>query len=140
MATRKRPTRLMNAIEKGERRIVVWGTGQASREFLYVEDCAEGLLAAAESYNKPEPLNLGSGREITIRELVHVIAEETGFDGQVLWDATKPDGQPRRCLDISQAKREFGFEAQTDFREGLRRTIDWYRRIHRPAMQQTTAG
>ena len=130
----------MDAIEKGERRIVVWGTGQASREFLYVEDCAEALLAAAESYDKPEPLNLGSGREITIRELVQVIAEETGFEGEVVWDTTKPDGQPRRCLDTSQAKREFGFEAQTDFREGLRRTIDWYRRIHRPAMQQATAG
>jgi len=130
----------MDAIEEGECRIVVWGTGQASREFLYVEDCAEALLAAAESYNKPEPLNLGSGREMTIRELAQVIAQETGFDGEIVWDTSKPDGQPRRCLDTSQAKREFGFEAQTDFREGLRRTIDWYRCIHRPAMQQATAG
>jgi GDP-L-fucose synthase len=129
-----------DAVENGERRIVVWGTGQASREFLYVEDCAEALLAAAESYNKPEPLNVGSGREITIRELVEVIAHETGFNGEIFWDTTKPDGQPRRCLDTSQAMREFGFEAKTDFREGLRRTIDWYRRVHRPAMQQATAG
>ena len=129
----------LDAVETGRRRMTVWGSGQASREFLYVEDCAEALLAAAERYNKPEPVNIGSGREITIRELVGVIAEETGFDGEVYWDTTKPDGQPRRCLDTSQAKREFGFEAQTDFREGLRRTIDWYRSIHRPAMQQSTA-
>ncbi len=119
----------VDAVKRGDDRIVVWGTGNASREFLYVADCADGLLAAAERYDKPDPVNLGSGREITIRELVDLIAAETGFAGEIVWDATKPDGQPRRCLDTTRARREFGFEARTDFREGLRRTIDWYRRI-----------
>ncbi|NIS67255.1 MAG: NAD-dependent epimerase/dehydratase family protein [Gemmatimonadales bacterium] len=121
----------VDAVNKGDDRIVVWGTGRASREFLYVEDCADGLLAAAERYEKPDPVNLGSGREITIRELVDLIAAETGFEGEIVWDPTKPDGQPRRCVDTTRAKREFGFEARTDFHEGLRRTIDWYRRIRR---------
>ncbi len=121
----------VDAVNKGDDRIVVWGTGNASREFLYVEDCADGLLAAAERYDKPDPVNLGSGKEITIRELVELIAAETGFEGEIVWDPTKPDGQPRRCLDTTRAKREFGFEARTDFREGLRRTVDWYREISR---------
>lgn len=106
--------------------IEVWGTGRASREFLYVEDAAEGIILAAERYNKPDPVNLGSGFEIPIKDLVKLIAELTGFDGEIRWDATKPDGQPRRCLDTSRAWKEFGFKAKTDFRAGLKSTIDWY--------------
>ncbi len=104
----------------------VWGTGSASREFLYVEDCAEGILLATERYDKPDPVNLGSGQEISIKDLVLAIARLTGFTGEIRWDATKPDGQPRRCLDISRARAEFGFEAKMPFEEGLRRTIEWY--------------
>jgi GDP-L-fucose synthase len=106
--------------------IVIWGTGNASREFLYVEDAAEGILLATERYNKPDPINLGAGFEITIRELVGLIVELMGFDGEVIWDTTKPDGQPRRCLDVTKAEKEFGFRATTVFKEGLLRTIDWY--------------
>ena len=126
----------MDAVEHGEDRIQLWGTGRASREFLYVEDCAEGILKAAELYNESDPVNLGTGREITIRELAGLIANETGFRGAIAWDHTKPDGQPRRCLDVSRARREFGFEAGTDFREGLRRTIEWYRTTRRSTVQQ----
>jgi GDP-L-fucose synthase len=104
----------------------VWGTGAASREFLYVDDAARGLILAAEQYNKSDPVNLGSGMEITIRDLVDLIHELTGYYGEIRWDTTKPDGQPRRCLDVSRAKREFGFEAKMPFREGLKRTIAWY--------------
>ena len=104
----------------------VWGTGAASREFLYVDDAARGLILAAEQYNKSDPVNLGSGMEITIRDLVDLIHELTGYHGEIRWDTTKPDGQPRRCLDVSRAKREFGFEAKMPFREGLKRTIAWY--------------
>lgn len=106
--------------------VEVWGTGAASREFLYVDDAARGLVLAAERYNKPDPVNLGSGMEITIRDLVELINELTGYQGEIHWDRKKPDGQPRRCLDISRAKREFGFTATMPFREGLQRTIDWY--------------
>jgi GDP-L-fucose synthase len=105
---------------------VVWGTGKPSREFLYVEDAAEGVLLAAEKYDKSDPVNLGVGKEITIRELVSLIAELTGYDGKVVWDTSKPDGQPRRCLDTSKARKEFGFVAKTDLVEGLKKTIDWY--------------
>jgi GDP-L-fucose synthase len=107
--------------------VVIWGTGKASREFLYVEDAAEAILLATERYNKPDPVNIGAGKEITIRELVKLIAELTGYEGKIVWDTSKPDGQPRRCLDTSRAKREFGFEAKTDFREGLLKTIEWYK-------------
>ena len=107
--------------------VEVWGTGAASREFLYVDDAARGLVLAAEHYNKPEPVNLGSGMEITIRDLVTLISELTGYTGEIRWDTTKPDGQPKRCLDVSRAKEEFGFEASMPFREGLTRTIAWYR-------------
>jgi GDP-L-fucose synthase len=107
--------------------ITVWGTGKATREFLYVEDCAEGILLAAERYNKPDPVNLGAGFEISIKDLVKLIAELTGFKGEIIWDTTKPDGQPRRMLDTSRAEKEFGFKAKTGFEEGLRKTIDWYR-------------
>jgi GDP-L-fucose synthase len=120
--------------------IEVWGTGAPSREFLYVDDAAEAIVLAAERYDGAEPVNLGTGREITIRELVELIARLTGFKGTLLWDASKPDGQPRRSLDTSRAKERFGFQAHTGFEDGLRRTIDWYRSTvgHLPAA--TAAG
>jgi len=121
----------VDAIENNQSRVEVWGTGQASREFLYVSDCARAIALAAERYDKPEPVNLGAGREIAIRELVSLIAELTGFRGEILWDGSKPDGQPRRCLDVSRAEREFGFRATTDFTDGLRKTIEWYREARR---------
>jgi GDP-L-fucose synthase len=116
-----------DAIHSGANHIDVWGTGAASREFLYVEDCARAIVLATQHYDKPEPINLGAGREISIRELVELIGELSGFRGEIRWDPNKPDGQPRRCLDVSRAEREFGFRAQTDFRAGLRKTIEWYR-------------
>ena len=115
-----------DAKEQGERSITAWGTGQASREFLYVEDAAEGIVLATEKYDKPDPVNLGAGFEITIRELAELICTVAGFDGKIKWDTSKPDGQPRRCLDTSRAKREFGFVARTNLREGLKRTVEWY--------------
>lgn len=118
--------KMVDARIEGRDEIIVWGTGKPSREFLYVEDAAEGILLATEKYNKPDPINLGSGMEITIRDLVSLIAELTGYDGKIIWDTSKPDGQPRRCLDVSKAEREFGFKAKTDFKEGLKRTIQWY--------------
>ena len=116
----------LEAKMEGQRSIDVWGTGSATREFLYVDDCAEGILLATERYEKPEPMNLGTGREISVKELVHTIARLTGFDGDIRWDASKPDGQPRRCLDVSRARTELGFEAGTSLEEGLRRTVEWY--------------
>jgi GDP-L-fucose synthase len=104
----------------------VWGTGSASREFLFVEDAAHAIALAAEHYNKPEPVNIGSGREITIRELAEQICDLCAFKGRLTWDTSKPDGQPRRCLDTSRAKGEFGFQATTGFRDGLAETIAWY--------------
>ena len=106
--------------------VVVWGTGKPTREFLYVEDAAEGILLAAERYNKPEPVNLGVGFEISIKDLVNLIAKLTGFKGKIVWDKTKPDGQPRRMLDVTKAEKEFGFKAKTRFEEGLKKTIEWY--------------
>ena len=117
----------MDAVAARAPRIEVWGTGAASREFLFVEDCARAIVLATENYDKPEPVNLGAGREITIRELVTLIARLTGFKGEIGWDSSKPDGQPRRCLDVSRAEREFSFHATTDFETGLNRTIEWYR-------------
>lgn len=114
------------AKQKGDPFVEVWGTGAASREFLYVDDAARGLVLAAERYNKPDPVNLGSGMEITIQDLVMLISELTGYHGEIHWDRTKPDGQPKRCLDVSRAKKEFGFEAAMPFREGLKRTVEWY--------------
>jgi GDP-L-fucose synthase len=116
----------VDAREAGAGEIEVWGTGSASREFLYVDDAAAGIVLAAERYDGAEPVNLGVGREITIRELVELIARLTHFDGELRWDASKPDGQPRRALDTSRARERFGFEAATGFEEGLRRTIEWY--------------
>jgi GDP-L-fucose synthase len=116
----------LEAKERGDKSITAWGTGSPTREFLYSEDAAEGILLAAERYNGSDPVNLGSGMEISIKELTELIAELTGFAGTIHWDSTQPDGQPRRSLDTSLAKQEFGFEAKTNFREGLKRTIDWY--------------
>ncbi len=119
----------VDAKQRGEDRIVVWGTGEPTREFLYVEDAAEGIVLAAERYNASEPVNLGSGMEISIRDLVHLIARLVGFQGEILWDRSKPDGQPRRCADTSKAQKLFGFKAHTSFEEGLRSTITWYETV-----------
>lgn len=116
----------VDARRKGDKTVEVWGTGGATREFFYVEDAAEAIVLAAETYDKSDPVNIGAGFEISIRELVGLIVELTGFAGEVVWDPTKPDGQPRRMLDTTRASNEFGFRAKTDFREGLRRTIAWY--------------
>jgi GDP-L-fucose synthase len=123
------PALIKKAVEAKEGRadeIVVWGDGSPTREFLYVEDAAEGIILSAERYDKSEPVNLGSGFEISIKDLVTLIVEIVGFNGKIEWDVSKPNGQPRRRLDTSRAEREFGFRAKIDFREGLRRTIDWY--------------
>jgi len=119
--------KFVEAVESGAKRVEVWGTGAASREFLYVDDAAEGIALAAERYDKPDPVNLGAGFEITIRDLATLIADLTGFTGEIVWDTAKPDGQPRRCLAVSRAEQEFGFRAKVDFREGLKATIAWYR-------------
>jgi GDP-L-fucose synthase len=119
--------KFVEAIENNKKEVEVWGTGKASREFLYVEDAARGIILATEKYNKSEPVNIGAGFEIKIKDLVELIPELMGFKGEIKWDTTKPDGQPRRCLDVSRAKEEFGFEAKVDFREGLERTIKWYK-------------
>jgi len=116
----------VDAIEAGDDCIDCWGTGKVSREFIYAADAAEGILLATEHYNGAEAVNIGAGFEITIKELVEKIAELTGFDGEIRWDSSKPDGQPRRRLDTSRAKKYFGFEAKTSFDEGLKATIDWY--------------
>lgn len=116
--------KFIEAREAGSDYVQVWGTGSASREFLYVEDAAEAIGLAAERYESPEPMNLGSGREITIRELADLLREFCGYCGEIRWDSSKPDGQPRRCLDVSRAAREIGFTAKTDFETGIRRTID----------------
>ncbi len=116
----------VDARERGDRSIEVWGSGSASREFLYVDDAAEGIVLGAERYDDPAPVNLGVGREITIRELVELIGRLTGFGGEIHWDRTRPDGQPRRALDTSRARQEFGFVARTSFEDGLRGTITWY--------------
>ncbi len=116
----------VEAKREGKKEIAVWGSGVATREFLYVEDAAEAIVLATESYNKPEAINLGAGFEISIRDLVNLIVELTGFTGQVVWDTTKPDGQPRRMLDTTKALNEFGFRARTDFLQGLKKTVEWY--------------
>jgi len=116
----------IEAGQRGDHRIVCWGDGSPTREFLYVEDAAEGIVLAAEKYNNPDPVNLGSGQEISIAELVNKIARRTGFKGKIEWDTTKPNGQPRRCLDVTRARERFGFTAKTDFETGLKNTIEWY--------------
>jgi len=116
----------IEARDSGATSVEVWGTGTPTREFLYVDDAARGIVEAAERYDKPDPVNLGSSSEISIKELVELIVELTGFKGEVAWDRTKPDGQPRRKLNVERAWKEFGFRSSTDFREGLRHTIRWY--------------
>lgn len=118
--------KFVEAKKANKKNVTVWGTGKPSREFLYVEDAVEGIIKAAESYNKSDPVNLGAGFEITIRELATLIKKLSGFKGAIVWDKTKPDGQPRRKLDVSKASREFGFKAKTSFEKGLKDTIDWY--------------
>ncbi len=117
----------VDAIESGADHITCWGTGEVSREFIYAADAAEGIVLATERYDGAEPVNIGAGSEIRIRDLVEKIAKLTGFAGEIRWDPSKPDGQPRRCLDTSKAKTYFGFQARTSFDDGLSRTIDWYR-------------
>jgi GDP-L-fucose synthase len=117
----------LEAQQRGDEEIVAWGDGSATREFLYVEDAAEGIVLAAEHYNESDPVNLGSGFEISIKDLLATIARHTGFSGRIVWDTTKPNGQPRRALNTDRAYERFGFRARTDFDEGLRKTIDWYR-------------
>jgi len=120
------PALIRKMVESSDQ-VVLWGDGSPTREFLYVDDCAEGLLLAADRYDGDQPVNLGTSEEISIRDLAELIAELTGFEGVIVWDASMPNGQPRRRLDVSRAKELFGFEAQTTLREGLRRTIEWYR-------------
>lgn len=118
--------KFVDAVREKKDTVEVWGTGSASREFLYVDDAARGIILAAERYDKPDPVNLGAGKEISIRDLVEIIRKHTGFNGEIHWDTSKPDGQPRRCLAVSRAHAEFGFEAKVPFEEGLLRTIRWY--------------
>jgi len=118
--------KFVEAKEQGNDTVTVWGDGTATREFLYAEDAAEGIVLAAQSYDKPEPVNLGSGQEISIRDLAGKIADLVGFKGRTVWDANRPNGQPRRCLDVSMAEREFGFRAKTTLHEGLENAINWY--------------
>jgi len=123
------PALIRKCVEARRRRephVTCWGSGEVTREFLYVEDCAEGILRATERYDGPEPINLGTGREIRIRDLARLIAELTGFRGDLLWDSSQPDGQPRRCLDVSRAREQLEFEARTSLEQGLGRTIEWY--------------
>jgi GDP-L-fucose synthase len=119
--------KMVEAQEQGVSEVELWGDGSPTREFLYVEDCAEGIWLAAQKYDGADPVNLGTGEEISIRELAELTAELTGYEGEIVWDATKPNGQPRRRLDVSRAEELFGFRARTPFRQGLERTIEWYR-------------
>lgn len=119
--------KFIDAIERGAPAVECWGSGNATREFLFVEDCARGIVDAAERYDAAEPVNIGAGFEISIRELAQLIAELVGYRGDIVFNAAKPDGQPRRSLDVTRARDAFGFSASTDFRDGLRRTIAWYR-------------
>jgi GDP-L-fucose synthase len=119
--------KMVDAQERGEREITLWGDGSPTREFLYVGDCAEAIWLAAQRYDGAEPVNVGTGEEIAIRELARLLAELTGFDGEIVWDESRPNGQPRRRLDVSRAEELFGFRARTNLRDGLERTVAWYR-------------
>jgi GDP-L-fucose synthase len=119
--------KMSDAQARGEREVVLWGDGSPTREFLYVDDAAEGIVLAALRYDQPEPVNLGTGEEISIKDLAELIGEATGFEGEIVWDTSKPNGQPRRKLDTTRAQELFGFEAKTPFREGVARTVAWYR-------------
>jgi GDP-L-fucose synthase len=123
--------KFVEAKENKEPTVNVWGSGDATREFLYVDDCARGIVLATEKYNKPEPVNLGSGVDITICHLAELIKKLTGYEGGIIWDSTKPDGQPKRRLSVIRAKEEFGFESQIGFANGLKKTIDWYPKTKR---------
>jgi GDP-L-fucose synthase len=123
--------KFIEARDRGAKSVTLWGDGSPTREFLYVEDAANGIVRAAEAYDDAEPVNLGRGEELAIRDLARLIAEKTRFDGEILWDASKPNGQPRRMLDVSRAAREFGFRANTSFAEGLDKTIAWYESLQR---------
>ncbi len=125
--------KFVEAKQRGEAEVTCWGTGSASREFFYVEDAARGIVKAVQCYDSPEPVNLGAGFEITIKDLAEKIRDMVGFGGEIVWDTSQPDGQPRRCLDVTRAAERFGFQAQVSFDDGLRRTIDWY-------IQETLAG
>ncbi|KYC45384.1 MAG: dTDP-glucose 4,6 dehydratase [Candidatus Methanofastidiosum methylothiophilum] len=118
--------KFVDAKSNGEKEVEIWGTGNASREFIYVEDAARAILLATEKYNYKDPINIGSGKEITIKELVALISEEVGYNDKIKWDKNKPDGQPRRCLNIDKAKKDFGFKAKVPIGEGIKRTVDWY--------------
>jgi GDP-L-fucose synthase len=126
--------KMVEARERGDRDVVLWGDGSPTREFLYVEDCAEGIWLAAQRYDGAEPVNLGTGEEISIRELAELVAELTGFEGELVWDTSKPNGQPRRTLETSRAAELFGFRARTPLREGLERTVAWYLEATRAAV------
>jgi GDP-L-fucose synthase len=119
----------VQAKNEGKNHIVVWGTGESTREFLYVEDAAEGIILATEYFDGNAPINLGAGMEISIRQLAHLIAQSVGFRGELIFDASKPDGQPRRMVDTTKAERLFGFRAKTSFEEGLHKTIEWYQQV-----------
>ena len=127
--------KFIEARDRGEQTVVLWGDGTPTREFLYVEDAADAVMMAAERYDGADPVNIGRGEEIAIRDLARLIAETTDFHGEVVWDHSRPNGQPRRMLDVSRAERLFGFRAKTSFEEGLRRTIDWYERQHQTVQQ-----
>jgi GDP-L-fucose synthase len=122
--------KFVDAKEAGDKQVVVWGTGKPTREFLYVEDAARGIILATERYNKSDPVNLGSSHEISIKDLVTTIKDAVGYEGKIVWDKSKPDGQPRRKLDVSRAKKEFNFESKVSFKKGLEKTISWYRSHH----------
>lgn len=130
--------KFIEAQRRGDEKVVLWGDGSPTREFLYVEDAAEGILLAAETYADSEPVNLGSGMEISIKDLAETIGRLTGYEGEFVWDTEKPNGQPRRLLDVTRAKEEFGFEAKMGFEEGLKRTIEWFKE-HQEKIEKTNA-
>lgn len=122
--------KFVDAKKAGTKEVEIWGTGKASREFIYVEDAARGILLATEKYNSKDPVNIGSGKEFTIKDLVELISNEVGYNGQIKWDLSKPDGQPRRCLNIDKARTTFGFEAKVPIEEGIKKTVEWYKNVY----------
>jgi GDP-L-fucose synthase len=130
--------KMVEATERGEDAVRLWGDGSPTREFLYVTDCADCLILAAERYDRPEPINIGTGEEITVHDLAALVADVTGFEGQITWDATKPNGQPRRSVDVSKAEQLLGFQARTPLREGIERTVAWFQRVSAQATSSRT--
>jgi GDP-L-fucose synthase len=130
--------KMVEATERGENAVRLWGDGSPTREFLYVTDCADCLILAAERYDRPEPINIGTGEEITVHDLAALVADVTGFEGQITWDATKPNGQPRRSVDVSKAEQLLGFQARTPLREGIERTVAWFQRVSAQATSSRT--